>query len=464
MKNFLWGSATASYQCEGAWNEDGKGLSMWDTYCHSENNESGITGDVSCDFYHRYEEDIQMLAKSGQNAYRFSLSWTRIIPDGTGRINQEGIDFYLKVIETCRKYEVEPFVTLYHYDLPDSLYRDGGWENRKTVDAFADYAKVCYEAFNGKINYWTTINEPDYESMCGYIVGNYPPHVHDVSRRCKALYHMLLASAKAVKIFRDNNIKGEIGLVYTPMSVQTMIDNEEYRKAAENAEMYYNTSISDPILKGWFPEKLLTKMKESGLDLSYILEGDKALFEAGIVDFLGINSYMRVLVKPYTTGESTMFMNNKGKKNKVNHGSSIIKGWFETDFDPASKYNPWGSEIYPNTIYDMLIDIKNMYGDVPVYITESGIGLYDEISDEGTIDDDERIEILDGWVNGLLRAKAEGCNVLGYFIWSTMDLYSWINGYEKRYGLVYVDYENNNQRIPKKSYTWYQNKIKNNQL
>ena len=157
-----------------------------------------------------------------------------------------------------------------------------------------------------------------------------------------------------------------------------------------------------------------------------------------------------------------MFMNNKGKQNKTNHASSIIKGWFETDFDQKAKYNPWGSEIYPDTIYDMLKDIKQMYGDIPVYITESGIGTYDGLNAEGKVDDDYRIEILEGWVDGLLRAKAEGCNVLGYFIWSTMDLYSWINGYEKRYGLVYVDYEHDCQRIPKKSYSWYQKKIKEN--
>lgn len=464
MRKFLWGSATASYQCEGAWNEDGKGLSMWDTYCHSEKNENGITGDVACDFYHRYEEDIRMLAESGQNSFRFSIAWTRIIPNGVGEINQKGIDFYLKVIETCRKYDVEPFVTLYHYDLPETLYQKGGWENRETADAFAAYAKVCFEAFKGKIKFWTTINEPDYETMCGYIVGNYPPHVHDLSRRSKALYHMLLGSAKAVKHFRDGKYDGEIGLVYTPSSIQTMVDNEAYREAAENAEMYYNTAVSDPIVKGWFPEKLITKMKESGLTLAYVLDGDKEIFKAGTVDFLGINSYYRVLVKPYTTGESTIFMNNKGKKNKTNHGSSIIKGWFETDFDPKSKYNPWGSEIYPDTIYDMLVDIKEMYGDIPVYITESGIGLYDEVSVDGSIQDDERIEILEGWVDGLLRAKAEGCNVNGYYIWSTMDLYSWINGYEKRYGLVYVDYENGNRRIPKKCYTWYKNKIKDSNL
>ena len=402
-----------------------------------------------------------MLKESGQNAFRFSISWTRIIPDGVGEVNEKGIEFYKRVLVTCKKYEVEPFVTLYHYDLPESLHQIGGWENRATIDAYVKYAKVCFENFKGDINFWTTLNEPDYESMCGYVVGNYPPHVHDIARRFKALYNMLLASAKAVIAFREMEIPGEIGLVYTPCSIQILQDNEDYRKAKRNAELFYNLAVSDVIVKGEWNEELINKLSESGFDVSYVLEEDKESFEKGVVDFLGVNSYHRNLVKPYTHGETNLFMNNKGKKNKFNHASSIVKGWFETDFDPNAEYSAWGHEKYPDTIYDILHEIRDEYGDVPVYITENGMGLYDELTGDGEILDDERIEILDGFVNGLLRAKKEGINVLGYFVWSTMDLYSWINGYEKRYGLVYVDYDHDNKRIPKKSYYWYKNVIEN---
>ena len=197
-KEFLWGSATAAYQCEGGWKEGGKGLSNWDVFCHSEKNSvNPVTGDVACDFYHHYEEDIRMLAEGGQNAYRFSIAWTRILPDGTGRKSQEGIDFYHHVIDTCRKYHVEPLVTLYHYDLPESIYEAGGWENRNIVEQFVEYARICFEEYGQKVNYWVTINEPNYETLCCYGFGNYPPNVKDLGRRWRAMHHMLLASARA---------------------------------------------------------------------------------------------------------------------------------------------------------------------------------------------------------------------------------------------------------------------------
>ena len=168
-KKFLWGSATAAYQCEGAWKEGGKGMSNWDTFCHSEkNNVNPVTGDVANDHYHRYEEDIRMLAEGNQNAYRFSIAWTRIIPNGVGKVSREGIDFYNRVIDTCRKYNVEPLVTLYHYDLPQPMFEQGGWENRATVDAYEEYVKVCFKEFGDKVNYWATINEPNYETLCCY--------------------------------------------------------------------------------------------------------------------------------------------------------------------------------------------------------------------------------------------------------------------------------------------------------
>lgn len=199
MSEFLWGSATSAYQCEGGWKDGGKGLSNWDAFCHSEKNSvNPVTGDVAADFYNRYEEDIEMLAKGNQNAYRFSLCWTRILPTGTGEVNQEGIDFYNRVLDTCEKYGVEPLVTLYHYDIPVSLFDAGGWENRNTTLAFIEYAKVCFKHFGNRVKYWATVNEPNYETYCCYGRGNYPPNVQDLSRRWKAMYHIMLASAGAI--------------------------------------------------------------------------------------------------------------------------------------------------------------------------------------------------------------------------------------------------------------------------
>ncbi len=230
-KEFLWGSATAAYQCEGGWKEGGKGLSNWDVFCHSEKNSvNPVTGDVACDFYHHYEEDIRMLAEGGQNAYRFSIAWTRILPDGTGRKSQEGIDFYHRVIDTCRKYHVEPLVTLYHYDLPESIYEAGGWENRNIVEQFLEYARICFEEYGQKVNYWVTINEPNYETLCCYGFGNYPPNVKDLGRRWRAMHHMLLASARAVAVFRELKLPGMVGLVSDSYPIAVLTDNEAHRK------------------------------------------------------------------------------------------------------------------------------------------------------------------------------------------------------------------------------------------
>ena len=455
---FLWGSATAAYQCEGAWDEDGKGVGEWDAFCHSEkNNVNPVTGDVSCDHYHRYEEDIRMMAEGNQNTYRFSIAWSRIIPEGTGAVNQKGIDHYNKVIDTCLKYHIVPNVTLFHYDLPDALAKKGGWENRGTVDAFAAYAKVCFEAFGDRVPMWATLNEPKYYNYCSYAAGVYPPNVQDFKRYCRVGYHLLLASAKAVNEFRRGNYVGKIGLVEATGNVETEGNDEANRIAYRNADLFYNKWITDTCVKGYFPDDLFPKLRESGVDLSFVKEEDKADFMSGTVDFLGANVYSRSYVKPYTTGETHVNINNVGSGSKVKEGV-VIKGWFETAYDENVRRNKWGREIYPHCMYDALVDLKNNYANLPIYVTENGHGCYEDIMD-GQIQDDERIEILQEIIDWMLKAKSEGVNVRGYYAWSTMDLYSWVNGYKKRYGLVYVDFDHDNRRIPKKSYYWYKNLI-----
>jgi len=456
MSDFLWGSATASYQCEGAWNEDGRGLSKWDVFCHSDQNKTGITGDVSCDFYHRYEEDIRMLSEGGQNAFRFSIAWPRILPQGSGEVNQQGVEFYKRVLSTCKRYNVTPFVTLYHWDIPQPLAEIGGWENRSVIDTYLEFAKVCFREFGHNVNYWTTFNEIDFVTMCEYITGRYPPHVTDFNRAVKVLYHMLLASARCVRMYKDLDYLGSIGLVHASANAESLFQNDAYTEAVENADMFFNKIITDPAIKGWFSEKLLNKLTESHLDLSFILPDDKEVFQAGTVDFLGINLYNRALVKPYISGESTL---TGGVSGESADKRVIVKNWFEMDKDPEAEVTAWGSEIYPKCMYDELIDIKKNYQAIPVFITENGIGYCEELDENGQLIDDARIKITQEYVDWMLKAKSEGCNIQGYFIWSTMDLYSWINGYEKRYGLVYVDFENKLKRIPKKSYYWYKTLI-----
>lgn len=456
-RKFLWGSATAAYQCEGGWKEGGKGLSNWDDFCHSEkNNVNPVTGDVASDHYHKYEEDIKMIAEGGQNAYRFSIAWTRILPDGTGEKSKEGIDFYHRLIDTCQKYNIKPLVTLYHYDLPKPIYDHGGWENRNTVNAYADYAKICFEEYGDKVEYWATINEPCYETLCCYGFGNYPPNIKSLEIRWKAMYYMMLASAKAVKTYKDMGYRGKVGLVSDSYPIDTLVNNERYRFAAKMADIFYNTAVNDVCVKGEYPEGYLEKLTSEGYDLSYMLEEDEKVFKEGTVDYLGVNAYERILAKP-SGNDSEININNTG--NSTNQGTIDIKGWFAKDVDPSTKKSPWGCEVYPKTMYDLLMGLSREYPDTPIIITENGIGYYDEMID-GKVNDDYRIEYLEGYVDWMIKAIEEGCDVEGYFVWSTMDVYSWINGYKKRYGLVYVDFHDSElRRIPKKSYYWYKGVI-----
>lgn len=461
-ERFLWGSATAAYQCEGAWNEDGKGEGEWDAFCHTPQNSSNpVSGDVACDFYHHYEEDIKLLAECGQNTYRFSIAWSRILPKGTGEVNQKGIDFYNRVIDTCIRYGIVPNVTLFHYDLPNELAKIGGWENREVVNAFKDYAKVCFDAFGDRVPFWATINEPKYYSYCSYIVGNYPPNVQDFQRRTVVAYHLMLGSAMAVKCYHEGNYPGQIGLVHASGNVEIRKDKQndpEYQKAYRWADLFFNKWVSDVCIKGEYAKDLYEKLNESGIDLSFIQPADAAILKEGVVDFIGLNIYSRNFIKPWSGGETCVHMNNKGKESNVREGV-VIKGWFETDYDPNVRVNDWGREIYPKCMYDECKEIQDKYGDIPIYITENGHGCYEELDENGEVSDDERIEIVQEFIDWMLKAKAEGVNIKGYYMWSTMDLYSWINGYKKRYGLVYIDYEHDLKRIPKKSYFWYKNLI-----
>lgn len=379
----------------------------------------------------------------------------RIIPDGKTNVSQAGIDFYNRVIDTCEKYNVEPFVTLYHYDMPIEYFKNGGWENRETVEAFIEYAKVCFKYFGHRVKYWATINEPNYETYCCYGRGNYPPNVKDLSRRWKAMYHLLLASAGAVIEYRKLTLSGMIGIVSDSYSIEALVDNEAYQEAIKNADLFYNKCVNDVSVTGKYSDAFIAKLK-SEYDLSYMKEEDKEIFEKGIVDYLGINAYDRTLVKPYTTGETGMVANNTGDGFTKN--ATIIKNWFELDEDPNTKKNAWGCEIYPKSIYNLLLALNAEYPKTPIIITENGLGYYDDLVD-GKVHDGYRIEFLNGFIDWMKKAMEEGCDVRGYFVWSTMDLYSWINGYKKRYGLVYIDYDHDNKRILKDSYYWYKTKI-----
>lgn len=461
-KDFLWGSATAAYQCEGAWDSDGKGPSQWDEFSHNSTmNINHVDADVASDFYHRFEEDIKMLKESNQNSFRMSISWSRILPEGEGNVNKKGIAFYHKVFDCLESYGIEPNVTLFHYDLPQALEKNGGWENEKTAYAFADYAKLCFSEFGDKVKLWVTVNEPVYNMMCCYGVGNYPPHVKNPARFAKAGYHYMLASALAIREYRKMNLQGSIGVVHDIHPVYGIDDSNECKFAERMADNVLNNWVLDPAVCGYFPTDFIEELKKQ-IDLSFMKEDHKFIFQQGTVDFLGINYYTRAFVKPYEDGETCFNENNSGVRQE--DGSSIhklmnVKGMFERVEDPHGFYSDWDMEIYPEGLYDSLMLIKNRYHNIPVYVTENGIGLH-EILMDGIIEDDERIEFLQEHIVAMKKAMSAGADVRGYYVWSTFDLYSWVNGYDKRYGLVYIDFTDEKlTRIPKKSYYWYKDLI-----
>lgn len=459
-KNFLWGSATAAYQQEGAWNEDGKGESNWDAFSHSEINTTGITGDVANDFYHRFKEDIRLLKEGNQNTFRFSIAWSRILPDESWEINTKGVDFYRSVISECKANGIIPNVTLLHYDIPNWMELEGGYLSPKFSDYFAKYAGIVFDLFGESIPYYVTINEITHNSICAYLQGKYPPHHKSVNELIQVSYNLIVAHAKGVAEFRKRSLIGsKIGIVHTTNTVQILKDTEEYRKAQHLGDIFENLWVTDTAILGKFPDELYDLLVEAGHDLSFVKEEDLKIISDNTIDFLGQNCYTRTLVKPYMSGETNYYRDYSGKGSVQER--MVVKNWFESDNDPDQIRDEWGREVYLKTIYDMLTGIKNRYGDIPVFITENGRALYEEIDVDGKVHDKERIAFMEEVLGWLIKAENEGCNVCGYYVWSNVDVYSWINGYKKRYGLVYVDFDNDLKRIPKDSYYWYKAFIEN---
>ena len=449
MEKFLWGTATASYQCEGAWNEDGRVESMWDHYLHKNNLEDG---DIASDHYHRYKEDIMYMKNGGHNTYRFSLAWPRIIKNIKGEINIEGINFYHNLIDECLKNGITPYVTIYHWDLPQFLEEIGGWINKDTIDAYIHFVEVVYKEFGKKVKHFVTFNEPRYFIFSGYKIGNYPPAIQNTELTIRGSYYVMLANARAIQEYRKQNLDGKIGIVHSFAPVFGVDDTLETKIAMRNADNFMNNWILDTAAKGEIPIDLLARLNAK-YDLSYITSDDLKIIKENTVDFIGLNYYARVLVKPYTKGETTLIVNNAGSSAK---GTSkvIIKDWFEQVYDPNSKYTEWDTEVYPRGLYEGIMMVHNKYG-LPIYITENGVASYEDVSGDEPVNDDYRIEFLNDHIAAILKAKDEGADVKGYYIWSTMDLYSWKNGCKKRYGLVAVDWDNNFVRKPKKSYYWF---------
>ena len=438
-EGFLWGAATASYQIEGAWNEDGKGPSIWDQFSHQPYRVlNSDTGDVTCDHYHRYPEDIALMQSLGLQAYRFSISWPRILPAGTGPINARGLAFYDRVVDALLEAGIMPCPTLYHWDLPQALEERGGWANRDSAGWFADYARVVYNQLGDRVKFWFTLNEPFVSAFIGYGEGRHAPGLADTSLAYQTAHHLLLAHGKAVQVFRDGGYAGKIGIVlnlshYIPAG-QSEADLLAHQRVYEqNAGLFLST-----LFKGAYPEYLFNWI---GRHQPNIQDGDLETISTPI-DALGINYYMsyRTAYDPHGT-----FMRA--------HSEQISSpGWGQTAM---------GWNVYPAGLTAMLRDVSDNYTKLPLYITENGSAFPDDPDEKGFVSDTPRVNYLRAHLAAAHQAIESGVNLKGYFVWSLLDNFEWALGYTPRFGIIRVDY-NTLKRIPKLSALWYQRAIHNN--
>lgn len=426
---FLWGTATAAYQIEGAHDADGKGPSIWDTFSHLPGKVfENQNGDVACDHYHRYGDDVATMADLGLNAYRLSVSWPRVIPSGTGAANQKGLDFYSKLVDALLQRGIRPFITLYHWDLPQAMEDRGGWGARDTAAAFGEYAALLGRTLGDRVKDWITLNEPLASVSAGYVFGIHAPGKQDSQLAFQASHHLNLAHGHAVRALRSTVPGAHIGITEVSLPVYPASDSDADRAAAQRYDGIVNRWYWDPPLRGSYPADILERL---GPLAPTIAASDLQLVSPPI-DFFGHNSYTRAIVK--------------------DDPSSLLMG--ATQLPPDGKpQTEMGWEIYPDHLYDALTRITRDYGAPEIYITENGSAFADELVN-GAVNDPQRIDYLRAHLRAAHRAIQDGVKLRGYFCWSLLDNFEWSFGYSKRFGVVYVDYPTQ-RRIVKASGRFY---------
>lgn len=464
-EDFLWGSASAAYQVEGAWDQDGKGESVWDRFVQIPGKTyKGTTGAVAVDHYNRYKEDVQLMADLGLKAYRFSISWPRIIPDGNGEINEKGLQFYENLIDELLKHNIEPIVTLYHWDLPQALQDEYlGWEDRQVIDDFARYCQIVFERFNGKVKYWVTLNEQNVFISHGYLSASHPPNVKDPKRMLQANHHANLANAKAIKLFREMNIEGQIGPSFAYGPTYAFDADPNNQLAADTREEINAHFWLDVYVNGHYPRIAWKHFTKEGIAPT-IEEGDLELLKEGKPDFLGVNYYQTATAKHNPLdGVGMGKPNYTGEKGSAEE--SGIPGLYKDVTNPHVEYTNWDWAIDPTGLRIGLRRMTSRYN-LPILITENGLGEFDRLEADSRVRDDYRIDYLREHILAIQAAITDGVEVIGYCTWSFTDLLSWLNGYQKRYGFVYVDRdeldEKELKRYKKDSFYWYKNVIATN--
>ena len=466
---FLWGSASAAYQVEGGYREDGKGLTNWDTFVRIPGKTyKATTGDVAVDHYHRYKEDIALMAELGLKTYRFSISWARIYPQGTGEVNEKGLAFYENLIDECLNHHIEPMVTIFHWDLPQALVDAyGGWESPRIIDDYTAYAKTLFTRFGKKVKYWITLNEQNIFTSLGWLTAQHPPGKFDDQKTFYQVnHHAFMAHAHAVLAYRELGGTGEIGasFAYTPSYAKDCHPMNAMAKC--NYDDLKNFWWMDVYAYGRYPRAAMAWLKKKGV-APQLQDDDADILKraAAEVTFMGVNYYQSCVceynpldgVTPYAA------MNTTGKKGSSQETG--IPGVYKNPANPYLTTTDWDWSIDPMGLKYCCREITSRYA-LPVIISENGLGAFDAKEADGSIHDDYRISYLSRHIIALAEAIDEGCDVLAYCTWSFTDLLSWLNGYQKRYGFIYVDRDEQEggslTRYKKDSFYWYQKVIQTN--
>lgn len=447
-KGFWWGSAASGPQTEGVLTNDGKGDSIWDHWYKEapERFFDQVGPEKTSQFLTKYQEDIQLMKQTGHTSFRTSIQWSRLIPEGTGAVNPQAVAFYNAVIDELIANDIEPFINLFHFDMPMAMQAKGGWLNRETVEAYVAYAKTCFELFGDRVTKWFTHNEPIVPVEGGYLYDfHYPNHIN-LKEAIQVAYHENLASAMAIQAYHAMDLAGEIGIILnlTP-SYPRDPENPADVKAANIADLFFNRSFLDPAIKGEFPAELIAIVQELEM-VPAVLEGDLAIIQNNTIDLLGINYYQPRRIK--------------AKESAVDHSHGPLPDDFFDNYDmPNRKMNVYrGWEIYEKGIYDILTNVRENYGNLPCYISENGMGVEGEerFADEnGAIQDDYRIRFVKDHLKYVHQAIQEGSSVRGYHMWTCMDNWSWTNAYKNRYGFIAVDLNQDAKRTIKKSGHWF---------
>lgn len=432
---FIWGVATSAYQIEGAPREDGAGESIWDRFTAQPGSiVGGDNGDRACDHYHRHAEDLELLCDLGVDAYRFSIAWSRIFPEGRGRVNQAGLDFYDRWVDRLLAAGIEPWPTLYHWDLPATLDDEGGWLAKDVHHWFAEYAHAVVRRMGDRISHWVTINEPWVVAHCGYLTGEHAPGKRSSKALPAVVHHLLLAHAHAASAIRQEKSLARIGLVVNLEPQYAASKAPADALAVRSMEAYKNHLFLDPLFLGHYPEEMQDLWGEEWPGFS---GGDLAAVK-GQVDFLGVNYYTRQMIRADPEGLLGV------RSIPVPNALHTTMGW----------------EVYAHGLYDTLEKLRSRYGDFPLYITENGAAFDDPAPelDEGEIRDVQRIDYLVSHINQIFRARDAGIQVMGYFVWSLLDNFEWAQGYAQRFGLVHID-RNTLKRTPKASFYAYRSMV-----